>query len=93
MFKPKTTFVPARIEEPEMEDEDQSPIVIPMQPKQKRYCGEKLLRKLHKDRKKEKSTRNKVVCKTTRSRITSDFNIDQITRSLSNIMSEITTLH
>ena len=76
MFKPRTTFVPARIEEPDMDDEDQSPIVIPMakEPKQKRYCGEKLLRKLHKER---KCNNNK-----------KSINIDQITKSLSKICSD-----
>jgi hypothetical protein len=74
MFKPRTTFVAARMEEPEPDDEDQSPIVIPIarEPKQKRYCGEKLLRKLNKDRKKEAHK----------------IDVAQISKSLSNIMRE-----
>ena len=73
MFKPRTTFAPAYIEEPDADDEDQSPIVIPKprEPKQKRYCGEKLLRKLHKDRKKEDKN---------------SIDIDQISKSIKKIM-------
>ena len=42
IFKPETNFVPARIEDPDPDDEDQSPVVIPepKQTKPKRYCGE-----------------------------------------------------
>ena len=79
MFKPRTNFVPVRIEEPDMDDPDQSPIVIPepKETKPKRYCGEKLLRKLAKERKKEKKVEKK------------EINIDQMSQSLMNMMKEM----
>ena len=79
MFKPKTNFVPARIEEPDMDDPDQSPIVIPepKQTKPKRYCGEKLLRKLAKERQKEKKVEKKVE---------KDIDIDQMSQSFENMI-------
>ena len=75
MFKPKTNFVPARIEEPDMDDPDQSPIVIPepKETKPKRYCGEKLLRKLAKERKKEK-------------KVEKEIDIDQMSQSFENMI-------
>ena len=75
MFKPKSIFVPATVEEPEYDDEEM--IVTPIKKPSRAWLpGEKLLKKINKQRRVDRGTHPR----------NEEIDIEQITRSMNNII-------
>ena len=74
-FAPKSNFIPAKIQEPDYDDPDQSMIVTPShahkERKPKYVPGERLLKKINKSNHLKKDH---------------EINMEQVNRSLNNIM-------